>query len=243
MNTEEITININYLITKETFTLVVDPSIKLYELKKKEKKLNININSKLKVNYIIRNKTTSLDNDNLTLYECNFTNNDSIIIEKRTAKGGGGNLPNEFANLSEEFIRKDTVSHFGPTIPKWRTIGKGINLYGNCEHENCKAYDKEVIMHVDSKEYNVYEESFMGICPMCNKYFDLDTCSFYKCDYRIEGKYFDKKKEDWVHLINEGSTSGGKDFFFDYKKVVEGKEGKVKYKKLILKVIKYHDYE
>ena len=152
-------------------------------------------------------------------------------------------MPNEFANLSEDFISKRRVKYSDPTISKWRTIGKGINLYGNCKQQKCEAYGEQVIMHVDSKEYNVYEESFMGICPICNKHIVLDTCSFYMWDYRIEGKYFDKKKDDSENLIDEGRTSGEKNYFFDYKKVVEGKEGKVKYKKLILKVIKYHDYE
>ena len=97
-------------------------------------------------------------------------------------------------------------------------------------------------MNVKSKEYDVVNESFMGICPMCHKHFDLDTCSFFMCDYKREGIYFDKEKDDWVYLPGEiNSTSGGKDFYFDYQKVVRGKEGKVKYKKLILKVIRYHD--
>jgi hypothetical protein len=51
-------------------------------------------------------------------------------------------------------------------------------------------------------------------------------------------------KDEWVDLPSEIlKTSGGKDFYYDYNKVVDGKEGKVKYKKLILKVIEYHDYE
>jgi len=35
-------------------------------------------------------------------------------------------------------------------------------------------------------------------------------------------------------------TSGGKDFYYDFNKIVDKKEGKVKYKKFILKVINYH---
>ena len=76
---------------------------------------------------------------------------------------------------------------------------------------------------------------------MCRKHFDLDTFSFYYCDYICEGTYFDKAKDDWINLPGRiQSTSGGKDFYYDYNKSVDGKEGKVKYKKLILKVINYH---
>ena len=97
-------------------------------------------------------------------------------------------------------------------------------------------------MNANSKEYDVVNESFMGICPMCHKHFDLDTCSFFMCDFKCEGKYFDKKKDEWVDLPDEiRSTSDRKDYYFNYQKVVEVKEGKVKYKKLILKIIRYHD--
>ena len=129
-------------------------------------------------------------------------------------------------------------------IPKWRTIGKGINLYGICQNNNCVAKGKQVIKHVDSKEYDVYNEGFMGICPICGKHFDLDTCSFYMCDYKCEGTYFDYSKDDWVDLPDIiQKTSGGKDFYYDYKKTVRGKEGKIKYKKLKLKVIDFHTNE
>ena len=169
---------------------------------------------------------------------------DAIIVVSRQAISGGGGDMNRFANLSDEFLRKDDVAHNNPNIPDWRTIGKGINLYGICNYNSCKAKGKQVIMHVKSDEYDVYNEGFMGICPMCKKHFDLDTCSFYKCDYKCVGTYFDKSEDTWVDLPgNVQKTSGGKDFYYDFNKPVRGKEGKVKYKKLILKVVNYHDYE
>ena len=187
-----------------------------------------------------RRNPTSLDDESLTLYEYHIQNDDIITVGMPSVAGGGG--PDEFANLSEEFIRKDEVLSSDSNAPDWRAVGRGINLYGICQHDECVVKGKQVIMHVDSKEYNVVEESFMGICPMCKKHFDLDTCSFFMCDYKCEGKYFDKKKDDWVDLPGEiRSTSERKDFYFDFKKVVEGKEGKVKYKSLILRVVRLHD--
>lgn len=180
----------------------------------------------------------------LTFKEIGIYSDSRIIMGGQGISGGGGEESTRFANLSEEFIRKDNVSEYNPNIPKWRTIGKGINLYGICQNSNCVAKGKQVIKHVDSKEYDVYNEGFMGICPMCNKHFDLDTCSFYHCDYKCEGTYFDKSKDNWVDLPGDiQKTSGGKDFYYDYNKPVRGKEGKVKYKKLVLKVIQYHDSE
>ena len=235
------TIYIKYLRdVKKNFELEVERSIKVYELKKKiENKLGITIHNHLKLKKAY-GSSISLTDENLTLDECRINNGDEIIIVETDVKGGG---PDEFANLSKEFIRKDEVlSSDSKNVPDWRSVGPGINLYGICEQENCVANGKQVIMHVYSNEFDVIKESFMGICPMCHKHFDLDTCSFFKCDYKTEGTYFDKKKDEWVDLPGEiENTSDGKDFYFDYKKVVQGKDGKVKYKKLILKVVRYHD--
>ena len=236
------TIYIKYLRdVKKNFELEVERSIKVYELKKKiENKLGIAIHNHLMLKKAHRINSISLTDENLTLDKCRITNGDEIIIVNTDVVGGG---PDEFANLSKEFIRKDEVlSSDSKNVPDWRSVGPGINLYGICEQENCVAKGKQVIMHVYSNEFDVIKESFMGICPMCHKHFDLDTCSFFKCDYKTEGTYFDKKKDEWVDLPGEiENTSDGKDFYFDYKKVVQGKDGKVKYKKLILKVVRYHD--
>ena len=178
-----------------------------------------------------------------TFQEIGLTYDARIAVNNQAIAGGGEDM-NRFANLSEEFIRKDEVSKYNPLIPKWRYIVKGINLYGICSCDSCEAKGKQVIMPVKSKEYDVYNEGFMGVCPICKKYFDLDTCSFYMCDYKCEGTYFDREKNEWVDLPgNVQKTSGGKDFYYDFNKPVRGKEGKVKYKKLILKVVSYHDYE
>ena len=236
------TIYIKYpLDVKKNFELEVESSIKDYELKKKiENKLGITIHNHLKLKKAHGRNSISLTDENRTLDECRIKNGDEIIIDITHNRGGG---PDEFSNLSKEFIRKDEVlSSDSKNVPAWRGVGPGINLYGICEQENCVANGKQVIMHVYSNEFDVIKESFMGICPMCHKHFDLDTCSFFKCDYKTEGTYFDKKKDEWVDLPGEiENTSDGKDFYFDYKKVVQGKDGKVKYKKLILKVVRYHD--
>ena len=235
-----ITIRVKYLVSNEDFDLEVEKSIKVCDLKKLiENKLNISYKNKLLIKHKNRNVPTSLNDENLTLFESHIKNGDIIIIGKADVVGGG---PDEFANLSDEFIRKDNVLSSDSNVPDWRCVAKGINLYGICQQDRCVAKGKQVIMNVNSKEYDVVNESFMGICPMYHKHFDLDTCSFYMCDFKCEGKYFDKKRDEWVDLPEEiRSTSDRKDYYFDYKKVVEGKDGKVKYKKLILKVIRYHD--
>lgn len=75
-----------------------------------------------------------------------------------------GPIYDRFANL--ELMRKDEVSNNNPNIPIWRTIGKGINLYGICNNDNCQAKRRQVIMQVASKEYNIFNQGFLGVCPM-----------------------------------------------------------------------------
>ena len=68
-----------------------------------------------------------------TFQEINLTlDNTKIFIYKPNSisGAGGSEVMNRFANLSDEFLRKDDVAHNDPNILKWRTIGKGINLYG-----------------------------------------------------------------------------------------------------------------
>lgn len=221
---------------RRLFQIEVDENMTFLELKKK---IAQHYNGTT-TDFIVLNGNDIIDStaNNKTLNELDLKR--LIRIGDNYNPGGGDE--NEFANLNKEFIRKDNVcSNNNSNIPDWRTVGMGINIYGICSNDKCRAKGNQVIMNVKSKEYNVIEEGFMGICPICKKYFDLDTCSFYKCDYKYEGTYFDRRKGEWVDLPNEiMKTSDRKDFYYDYKKVVEGQDGKVKYKKLILKVINYH---
>ena len=223
--------------TKNNKIIEVSPDDPLYILLEK-----LNISDKT-TKFIFRGETYGIAT-NFTFREIGINTDCDIFFGNPGISGGGGSESNTFANLSEEFIRKDNVSINNPNIPDWRAVGKGINLYGICKNKNCVACGHQVIKPVFSKEYNVYDEGFMGICPMCGKHFDLDTCSFYYCDYKVEGTYFDISKDDWVDLPGRiQKTSGGKDFYYDFNKKVEGKEGKVKYKKLLLKVIEIHSSE
>ena len=68
-----------------------------------------------------------------------------------------------FANLNKEYIRKDNVCETkNSNIPDWRIVDMGINLYGICLNDDCKAKGKQVIMNVESEEFDVVKEGFMG---------------------------------------------------------------------------------
>ena len=220
----------------ETKVIEVLPTDPLHSLLQK-----LNISDK-NTKFVFKGQTYVIYS-NQTFSEIGINNDCNLFIMNQAKSGGGGSEYSTFANLSDEFIKKLDVSN-NKNIPDWRTVGKGINLHGICLNKNCVAKGKQVINHIDAKEYNIINEGFMGICPMCEKHFDLDTCSFYKCDYKVIGTYFDKFDDKWVDLPDKiQKTNGGKVFYYDYTKNVRGKEGKVKYKRLILIVINYHDFE
>ena len=94
-------------MTGETFEFDVEKSMKVYELKKKiEKKLGFPILNHLMIKNNGRKNLTRLNDENLTLNESHVKNCCTITIGKSDVKGGG---EDEFANLSQEFIRKDEV--------------------------------------------------------------------------------------------------------------------------------------
>ena len=221
-----------------TIEFVVDRSITIGELRNLYSSKGGEGSSQMKISGEIIS-----DDKRLEDYIFNKNSKKITICCVNAVRGGGDT--NVFANLSDDYITQSNVTKFNdPRIPDWRVVAKGINLYGICENSKCKAKGKQVIMNVESKEIDLYKENFMGKCPMCGKHFDLDTCGFYFCDYKLEGSYFDKEVDDWVNLPEDTkSTRDQKESYYDPSKIVEGKQSKVKYNKLILKVINIHNNE
>ena len=120
----------------------VSPDDSLYSL---FEKLNISDDEDYKL--IFRDKAYEIASRR-TFRKIGITNDCKLHIMNQAISGG----QNEFSNLSEEFIRRDNVSSHNSSIPDWRIIGKGINLYGICQNNNCVAKGKQVIKHVNSKE-------------------------------------------------------------------------------------------
>lgn len=188
--------------------------------------------------------TIDCSKDNRKIKDYFFLKDERIEIRDDNTLLGGMFCP-LFVNLSDEYvIKRDVNKDDDPDIPDWRIVCKGINLYGVCKKDGCKANGKQVIMMVHDKKIDLINEGFMGICPICKRHFDLETCGFYKCDYICEGTYFDQKKEKWIDLPEESkSTCDGKISYYDPDKIIKDKESMVKYNKLILKVINYHNEE
>ena len=57
----------------------------------------------------------------LTFQEIGLTYDTMIVAINQVLSGGSEDM-NRFANLSDEFLRKDDVAYNDPNIPDWRNI-------------------------------------------------------------------------------------------------------------------------
>ena len=117
-------------------------------------------------------------------------------------------MPLDFVNVEKGLIN---VLSFSDSAPKWRTVKKGLNLFGLCQNKNCEAFDKEVVHKVGiNLKYNLQENVLNIKCPMCNKLVVPKTCGFWDCEYQFEG---DKIEAGELKLVDtESKETKGDDF-------------------------------
>ena len=116
-----------------------------------------------------------------------ITENCDLSVHKRLLGGGGPPLP--FVDVEKGKIKN---LNFSKNAPKWRKVGKGLNIFGICNNSKCEAYKKEVVyMTVLTKDgliFNLNEKVADIRCPMCKKIIKAKTCGFYDCEYQFIGK-------------------------------------------------------
>ena len=126
------------------------------------------------------------DNDTLTIRESKNLEGCIIMDEIKEGKFVGGKVTDD------------------PNIPKWLTVKPGLNLVGICTNENCEAYNKDVMYHINSDEYDLCENNGLMKCPICNFQFPCKNICFYHCYYNFYGvKYVNKKTEDFGKKIKD----------------------------------------
>ena len=90
-----------------------------------------------------------------------------------------------FVDVEKGVIQK---LKFSSSAPKWRSVIKGLNLFGICKNEKCIAYNKEVVFKVGiNKKYNLQENVLNIKCPMCDGIIIPKTCGFWNCEYQFIG--------------------------------------------------------
>ena len=126
----------------------------------------------------------------------------------------GAGLPGfEFVKLEE--CSKAKVLKFSKTAPEWRYVCEGLNLFGKCAYNKCKAFKKEVIYKVGiNTKFDFNKQKKEIKCPICKKNFIPQTLGFWKCEYQIKGEKF--KDGDYSEVIINGKETKDDDFeYFD----------------------------
>ena len=195
----------------------------------KEKYCNI-INRKYKI-YVRKNKNQSpkdvIENPELMLddhFELAFRNpliDDHKTIEDYGIKsgvslrliemeyGGGMDFPFlEFTNVDKMITQKLT---FSPNAPKWRIVTNGLNIFGICQNDQCKAFNEEVIHMVGINiKFNLNENIENIKCPICEGIIIPKTCGFWRCEYQFIGDKIEKGKKK--HINTQSKETNGDDF-------------------------------
>ena len=74
---------------------------------------------------------------------------------------------------------------------------------------DCEAYNKTVDCKIGLGTFDLVVNCDQAKCPMCKKEINVTTCTFCKCEYKIEGK---KKTKEGTVLVNTSWKKVEKDF-------------------------------
>lgn len=161
--------------------------------------------------------------DYSTFDDCYIKDGDDIHIIRRL-RGGGGGFGLEFIDIGAS---KPSTLPFSNSAPKWRLVKKGLNIFGICVNNTCKAYKKEVIYNgkdlysegIIEKRFDMIENMDKIICPLCEKIITPKTCGFYLCEYQCIGDKIENGEK--IHVETEPIET--KDDDFEYYDPLKGK--------------------
>ena len=121
--------------------------------------------------------------------EMKLDDSNSISIEAyETNTAKGGYYPVNFTDVRKQVHEEH---YFSDTAPNYRTVTKGINIYGICKGNNCKAYGKEVVVpQKKKKKFDLIIEKDNLECPECKGVVIPKTLGFHLCKYKVSGKVF-----------------------------------------------------
>lgn len=120
-----------------------------------------------------------------------ITENCDLALYKRII--GGSSFP--ALNFVDVEKNKIINLNFNQKAPKWRKIGKGLNIFGVCNNPKCEAFKNEVVymtnLSSDGLNFNLNEKVAEIRCPICSKIIKPKTCGFYNCEYQFVGEKID----------------------------------------------------
>ena len=127
---------------------------------------------------------------NKTLKELNIKDKTCIDVYERKQIIGAG-LSINFTDLSKNIYEEQ---YFSEKAPDYRTVSKGINIFGICKGKKCEAYNEEVICPLKKKYFDLLKERDDLECPKCGSLIIPKTIGFFSCEYRIKGKKYENNK-------------------------------------------------
>ena len=153
-----------------------------------------------------------LDNmkDNRTLADYGIQDGSEISLSRRLR---GGGIPLNFVNVEKGVVQNLS---FSSKAPEWRSVEKGLNLFGNCQNKECKAFKKEVIhkVGIPHKKFNIQENILNIKCPICDGLIVPKTCGFWDCEYQFEGDKIEDGKLKHINIKCK-ETQGDKFEYFN----------------------------
>ena len=154
---------------------------------------------------------------------------DDNITSNDRSQGGGGM---KFTDVS----KKHTINiGFSSDAPDYRTVDRGINIFGICKTANCVTQKNEVIVPINKNKLDLINEKFNFNCPECNAIIEPKTVGFYLCKYHIYGsKIKDGKVVNFDNGIQEANDSEHLQYFD------EASNDTIFFIQLIIEIINYY---
>ena len=157
-------------------------------------------NPKFKYDGEILEESVMLSDLEIEDYDC--------ITVNETVRGGETGCATKFSDPEKQGpVEIDTVTEG----PDYLIVCDGLNLFGNCLHKGCVAYNKEVSHQFGFGTYNAINDPQTDkrpICPMCEDAITPITAGFMNCRYQFIGTKFEKGDIKSVNYKNE--THGNK---------------------------------
>ena len=204
---QEIEINFEYSETKVIMNFPETTKIEDALIQFLRKTNSIVSLSPEKISFLFNSKIINLPNYlNKTLSQIFRPRTKNIkvkVISYRNILGGGG--PVDFCDVSK---KQHEIHELTADGPSYRTTEKGINIYGICKGNKCKANEKEVIVPIKKKSFDLVNEKYDLKCPECSNIIVPKTVGFRQCKYRIFGKKYNNNKIEDFNNIGEAGKSG-----------------------------------
>ena len=148
---------------------------------------------------------------NLTAYENGLMNYSTIEVLTFEPLVKGGSTSIFFTDISKNRIRE---IKFKKGAPSYRTVDKGINIFGNCNFKKCKAYKKEVAVMIKEKKFDLIKQKNELYCPECEAPINPKTVGFHLCKFKIYGKKVENGQEiDFENEIGEANDKNSIKYF------------------------------